>query len=153
MELSKPKKNLDCLVYAYERTRTEFTNPPKNIPSSWDSYDTEFGWSKNDYRSAVGDNSQNTVTIKTVEVRAYFPETRKDEFIVQGKGDLYQKLHKTEKLVVNGEEYLVNNNFPKAEILKNNFPIITLTGTILCVGSFSEQFVINEMKKYRRGLK
>ena len=42
MARSKPKKKLDCLIYAYERIRTEYTGPPRNIPSSWDSYDREF---------------------------------------------------------------------------------------------------------------
>ncbi len=113
--------------------------------------DTEFGWSREDYRSACGDNSQNTITKIITEIRAYFPETRNDEFILDGKGDLYNKLLSTDKLIVNNQNYLVKNNFGRAEIITNNSPIITLTGKIVRVGCFSENFVINEMKKYRRG--
>ncbi len=146
-------KKLECIIYAYERIRTEFVNPPKNIPSSWDSYDTEFAWSRDDYRSAVGDNSRNTVTTRTTEVRAYFPKTRKDEFIAKGKGYLYNKLSEEDEFVFNGKEYKIKNDFPRGEIVdsETRLPLINVVGTLLRAGSFSEEFVFNQMKKYRRG--
>ncbi len=142
---------VDCLVYAYEITKTEYINPPKNIPSSWDSYDTEFGWSREDYRSACGDNSQNTITKVITEMRAYFPETRNDEFIFNGKRDLYGQLPLKDNFFLNGKEYLIKNNFPRAEIvdLETKISLINITGTLLRAGPFSESFVLNQMKKYQ----
>lgn len=144
-------KMLDCLVYAYERTDTEYTGPPRNIPSSWDSYDTEFGWSREDYSHAAGYNSRNTVTTRIVEVRAYFPETRNDEFIFNGKRDLYGQLPLKDNFFLNGKEYLIKNNFPRAEIvdLETKISLINITGTLLRAGPFSESFVLNQMKKYQ----
>jgi len=153
MARSKPKKKLDCLIYAYERIRTEYTGPPRNIPSSWDSYDREFGWSREDYNCAAGNTSRNTVTTRIVEVRAYFPRTRKNEFIVKGKGDLYKQLPEEQEFTLNGQEYKIVNEFTKGEIVgeRTAIPLVQVIGNILRAKAVSEEFAIKQMKKYRRG--
>ena len=153
MARSKPKKKLDCLIYAYERIRTEYTGPPRNIPSSWDSYDREFGWSREDYNCAAGNTSRNTVTTRIVEVRAYFPRTRKNEFIVKGKGDLYKQLPEEQEFFLNGQQYKIVNGSTKAEIANKmgGMPLVDVIGNFLRAGAFSEEFAIEQMKKYRRG--
>lgn len=145
-------KKLECLVYAYERTLTH-AKKPVHVPSSYDIADREYGWSREDHNRAVGLDASNLVTEKTVEVRAYFPETKKDEFIVKGRGELYCKLSLCQDFNFNGKQYEIVNDFPLGFIVDplTELPLIKTTGRVLRAGSFSEEFVIEQMKKYQRG--